>query len=525
MEVSRRKSLPRNVVAGSVWESRMKMDEVKGGIRVFNGVEDHLEEELHSSKVDERNEILPTTEPQNPQNQSTTTTTRERRKTWKAEPIEVIGNQIGSHSIQSRKIRLEPNKNSSKSCKDFGLCLDELEKNSVNSVQVKHTRSVSHKDLNDSCKELSVTNSKEKIISNDSCKELRTPLMESSDHEEEEVIEKKFDVKEIDVSEQKLPKKIVKEEKKVNQIYRKSPIPLSSNLKKQSVLVKDHSVNNQELKKSAPIPLAEEFERIPRNQSKLQNIVDLVMWRDVAKSAFVFGLGTFIIISSAYTDDLDISMVSVFSYMGLVYLAAIFIHKSIICRGNANVESSIHLVGEEEAIWFLRLVLPCLNETLLELKAIFSGDPATTMKLALLLFISARWGSYITIGKMLKLGFFGAFTIPKVCSSYSSHLFSYGGLWIQQLRDTWHSCARKKVIAFVAFLLLWKFSSTLTRIWAVFMLVVTVRYYQQSERSTQGKEQGEVECDTDAKTVKGGRRQPQGVWADRVNTVKVNKEP
>ncbi|KAL5722232.1 hypothetical protein ACHQM5_005777 [Ranunculus cassubicifolius] len=73
MEVSGRKSLPRNVVAGSVWESRMKMDEVKDGIRVFNGVEDHTEEELHS-KVDERNEILPTTEPQN----QSTTTTRER---------------------------------------------------------------------------------------------------------------------------------------------------------------------------------------------------------------------------------------------------------------------------------------------------------------------------------------------------------------------------------------------------------------------------------------------------------------
>ncbi|GMP57910.1 hypothetical protein CsSME_00021790 [Camellia sinensis var. sinensis] len=45
MEVGRRKRTTRNgVVAGSVWESRMKSDEVKGGIKVFNGEEENSEE-------------------------------------------------------------------------------------------------------------------------------------------------------------------------------------------------------------------------------------------------------------------------------------------------------------------------------------------------------------------------------------------------------------------------------------------------------------------------------------------------
>lgn len=38
------------------------------------------------------------------------------------------------------------------------------------------------------------------------------------------------------------------------------------------------------------------------------------------------------------------------------------------------------LVGEEEAIWLLRLLLPYINEALLKLRGLFSGDPATTMK-------------------------------------------------------------------------------------------------------------------------------------------------
>lgn len=36
--------------------------------------------------------------------------------------------------------------------------------------------------------------------------------------------------------------------------------------------------------------------------------VDLVMWRDASKSAFVFGIGTFAIISSSYTKDLNIRL-------------------------------------------------------------------------------------------------------------------------------------------------------------------------------------------------------------------------
>ena len=39
-----------------------------------------------------------------------------------------------------------------------------------------------------------------------------------------------------------------------------------------------------------------------------------------------------------------------------------------------------HLVGEEDAIWLLRLALPYVNEVLLTLRSLFSGEPATTMK-------------------------------------------------------------------------------------------------------------------------------------------------
>lgn len=34
--------------------------------------------------------------------------------------------------------------------------------------------------------------------------------------------------------------------------------------------------------------------------------VDLVMWKEVSRSAFVFGLGSFVIISSSYAKEINI---------------------------------------------------------------------------------------------------------------------------------------------------------------------------------------------------------------------------
>ncbi|KAL8236937.1 hypothetical protein R6Q59_018018 [Mikania micrantha] len=223
--------------------------------------------------------------------------------------------------------------------------------------------------------------------------------------------------------------------------------------------------------------------RVPKSHSKLQSLYDLIMWRDVSKSALIFGLGAFAILSSSYTQDLNISFISVISYLSLIYLAAIFIFKSFIFRGSIETDDITddeeRVLGEEEAIWALKLCLPYINEFLLKVKALFSGDPATTMKMAVLLFTLARCGSSITIWKMAKLAFFGVFTVPKICSSYSSQLSAYGVFWIQRFKDAWDSCSQKKAVAFGVFTLVWNFSSIVARIWAVFMLLVAFKYYQQ----------------------------------------------
>ncbi|KAG6495260.1 hypothetical protein ZIOFF_043054 [Zingiber officinale] len=127
---------------------------------------------------------------------------------------------------------------------------------------------------------------------------------------------------------------------------------------------------------------------------------DLVLWKDASRSALVFGFGTFLLLSSSYAEEVHFS-----SYVGLTYLAFVFLCKSFIRRGEeqSQCDESCNVVEEEDAIWLLKMLLPYINELLLKLKTLFSGDPSTTLKLAGVLFVMARCGSNITIWSLVRL--------------------------------------------------------------------------------------------------------------------------
>ncbi|XP_074371550.1 uncharacterized protein LOC141712480 [Apium graveolens] len=312
-------------------------------------------------------------------------------------------------------------------------------------------------------------------------------LEEESDEEiETETVKESLLVTEIGIPEQKA-KKIEVEEKRIQESNLKSA-PTSTTVKKQTTTGAIHPRIVSKPTKTEPIPVADGYCSVPKRHSKLQSLVDLVMWRDASKSAFIFGLGTFVIMSSSYTTDLNISLISVLSYVGLIYLAVTFLFRSLRHREVIDEDETCqeNVFGVEEAMWLLKMFLPYINEFLLKLRALFSGDPATTMKLAVLLFVLARCGSSITIWKMAKLGFFGAFTVPKICSSYSSQLSAFGKFWILRVRDAWESCSHKKAVGFFIFTLIWNLSSMVARIWAVFMVFVAFKYYQQSIRIEEG---------------------------------------
>ncbi|VAH75318.1 unnamed protein product [Triticum turgidum subsp. durum] len=54
-----------------------------------------------------------------------------------------------------------------------------------------------------------------------------------------------------------------------------------------------------------------------------------------------------------------------------------------------------------------------------------------------------------------------------------------GKFWLERFRDAWESCSHKKAVVAAVFTLVWNVSSTVARVWAVFMLVVAMKCYQQ----------------------------------------------
>ncbi|KAJ4755009.1 Reticulon-like protein [Rhynchospora pubera] len=542
--------------SSSIWETRIKMDEVKGGIKVFNVSENRDDEE--GLKVYRRLR----------RNQSESMAEGKKRKSWKSTAAINSAQLRKSQSeiSNAQRISVENPKEIVGGVKEVVVIGngekvegEEMEVEKQIDQEIEREKSV------DESHELEkVEDSKQEngsVIAEEICLEGMDVEDETPILEEKSVLE--VDVQATHAQEKKVETRGVNQETKESLPEKKTgptinnhisnseptkpspekkptaanneravnpePSPKASLVKKLASLSENRSINPEPVKitptKSTiekkvtqvinhrrafrsesgkpihvEVPYEEEHHAAyRRNYNRMQNIVDLVMWRDVSKSAFVFGLGTFMLVSSSYAKDLNFNLISATSYICLTYLGIIFTYRTILQRG-ANMDSDegrddgCILVGEEEAIWLLRLLLPYINEVLLKLRGLFSGDPATTMKLALLLFAMARCGTFLNLWTLAKLVFFGVFTIPKICSSYSTHLARYGKFWVERFRDGWEACTHKKAVVAALFTLFWNVSSTTARVWAVFMLVVAFKYYQQ-RMAEDWTEQDEVEVD------------------------------
>ncbi|KAM0904405.1 hypothetical protein ACQ4PT_018039 [Festuca glaucescens] len=518
----RRLTVPRRTAAAaSVWETRMKMDEVKGGVKVFSEGGDDADEEgmrmysrLRRNQSDGGGRSGAGAE---------TTAAAKKRRNWKAsEPVTAIGELRKSRSdvaaatgvVAKRAVARVPTPEKKvaevkevvveevplQQSKNFGEEAEEDEEEWEEELEAeeeedeKEVLDQDHMAIDD--EETVQTTALHRADEED----LEPPTKSNKPVAAPDEDERAANPEPVKLAAAVGSRSMIREPITPPPVDKKpTPVvihrmaaaePARTSPEKKASPVMGCRIPKQEHVNTPPVEEYEEIQGRPsapsRSNGRMQNIVDLVMWRDVSKSAFVFGFGTFLLKSCSYAKDLNFNTITAASYLGLVYLGLRFLAKSILNRGE-SVECDNertggryhHLVGEEDAIWLLRLVLPYVNEVLLNLRSLFSGEPATTMKLALLLFAMARCGNFVTLWTLAKLVFFGIFIIPKVCSSYSTQLARYGKFWLERFRDAWESCSHKKAVVAAVFTLVWNVSSTVARVWAVFMLVVAMKCYQQ----------------------------------------------
>jgi uncharacterized membrane protein YdjX (TVP38/TMEM64 family) len=85
---------------------------------------------------------------------------------------------------------------------------------------------------------------------------------------------------------------------------------------------------------------------------------------------------------------------------------------------------------EDDVLRAARAVLPVANSMISTAQVIFSGEPSMTLKVLPALLFGAKYGSLVTVWRLLATGFFTSFTLPKLYSCYSSQIHKRGMIYL-----------------------------------------------------------------------------------------------
>ncbi|KAG5114378.1 hypothetical protein JHK82_037647 [Glycine max] len=194
-----------------------------------------------------------------------------------------------------------------------------------------------------------------------------------------------------------------------------------------------------------------------------QVVSDLIMWKDASKSTFWFGFCSLCLLSSCFTQGLNLSVFSALSQLGILLSGVSFFSNSICQRNEVEEKREIKLT-EDDILRLAKLILPALNFAISRMRALFSGEPSMTLKVVPFLLLGAEYGHLITIRRLCAIGFVVSFSVPKLYSSYTVQINQRAEGLKSWLLDTWSACTHKKKVMASALMTFWNLSSIKTRI-------------------------------------------------------------
>nr|XP_009405079.1 PREDICTED: reticulon-like protein B17 [Musa acuminata subsp. malaccensis] len=229
-------------------------------------------------------------------------------------------------------------------------------------------------------------------------------------------------------------------------------------------------------------------------RASLEQIIDLIMWKNVAKSTLLFGFGSTFFLSSCFSRESNFSIISAMSHMGLLVLGTAFVKNTVTRRKQHNSRWKLQLT-EDDILHAARIVLPVVNEALTNIQDVFSGDASITLKVAPILLFGANYGHLITLWRLLVTGFFVSFTVPKLYLSYSQQIHRTAENAMHWVQESWISCRFKRLVAASAATIFWNVFSLRTRIFTAFIFLVMLCYRHERRvgEDKSGKESKEEE--------------------------------
>ncbi|CAA7050142.1 unnamed protein product [Microthlaspi erraticum] len=211
-----------------------------------------------------------------------------------------------------------------------------------------------------------------------------------------------------------------------------------------------------------------------------ENLSDLIMWRDVAKSTLWFGFGCICFLSSCFAKGFHFSVFSAISHLGLLFLGVSFLSNTLRQRLTEEAVRRELKLSEEDVLRVARRMLPFTNLAISKTSELFSGEPAMTLKVAPFVLLGAEYGYLITLWRLCAFGFFLSFTVPKLYSCYASQINQKVESAQKRIVEAWAICTHKKFVAGSLITAFWNLTSLKIRVFTVFIIVVVIRYRRQN---------------------------------------------
>ncbi|GAQ89743.1 Reticulon family protein [Klebsormidium nitens] len=231
----------------------------------------------------------------------------------------------------------------------------------------------------------------------------------------------------------------------------------------------------------------------------------LVLWKNASQSSLVFGGGTFFILASSNMQEWQTSPLTVVAYCFLAYTAFNFV--LTFSRRHAP-SPALAPVTEASVLPAVRLALPLLTATKAVHARLFNGDTTTTLQVALVLWLLAQCGRFITFWDVARIAFFAVFLLPRVYLAYADVIQAAGRSMFRRCRQAVLSFPHKRKLAAVCALGAWHWLALPTKCFLGFVLLVLLRRYQEghSQQVDAGVDFVKKQARRLSSTTPGGRK-------------------
>eukprot|EP00898_Chlorokybus_atmophyticus_P005148 jgi/Chlat1/5634/Chrsp369S00868 len=214
--------------------------------------------------------------------------------------------------------------------------------------------------------------------------------------------------------------------------------------------------------------------------SRVQQVHDILMWKDVSRTSLIFGGGCFCIMSQYALTEPVISPVGLVAYGLLLHLGYMFFRSHYAQHvGTAQPQTEAPWLSEESAQRLAARLVAAGNAAAHLHKSFFVGDTAMTLKVAVVLWLLAQLSTFFSLMTLFSAAFVAAFIVPKLYVQHREQAELYVKPVLLDVWRQWQEFQHRRLAAAAAGLTAWCLLGFGTKLFLGFVLFLCLRLYRE----------------------------------------------